>query len=79
MIRGRSFGQERIVLDGAHFVDCSFAGTTLLYFGGKIPELENCRLDGVIFTLEGPAKNTLRLVRQLEGQDIRFDLDSSDS
>lgn len=79
MIRGRAFGEERIVLDGAHFVDCSFAGTTFVYFGGKIPELENCRLQGVVFTLEGPAKNTLRLVKQLEGQDIRFDLGTSES
>ena len=67
-LSGRTFGVERIILDGGTFVECTFEGTTLVYFGGKIPAVDRCRLDNVKFEFEGPAKNTVELLRWLIAQ-----------
>lgn len=34
-IEGKTFGDERVEIDGKHFVDCSFNGTTLIFNGGR--------------------------------------------
>jgi hypothetical protein len=67
-LSGRTFGAERVILDGGTFVDCAFEGSTLVYFGGKIPEINRCRLTNVKFEFEGPAKNTVELLRWLMAQ-----------
>ena len=67
-ILGRKYGQERIVMDGMHFVDCVFDGTQLVYFGGAVPIMNRCQLNGVRFVFEGPAKNTVDLLQWLKGQ-----------
>ncbi len=72
MISGRNFGAERVLLDGAQFTDCTFSGTTFVYFGGKVPELQDCRLHDVHFEFAGPAKNTITFLNQLKGQEIGF-------
>jgi hypothetical protein len=67
-LAGRTFGAERVILDGGTFVDCAFEGSTLVYFGGGIPEIDRCRLTDVRFEFEGPAKNTVELLRWLRAQ-----------
>ena len=67
-LAGRSFGAERVILDGGSFVECTFDGTTLVYFGGRIPEVDRCSLNNVRFEFEGPAKNTVELLRWLMAQ-----------
>jgi hypothetical protein len=69
-LKGKTFGAERIILDGGRFVECEFNGTTLVYFGGSIPEVDRCRLNGVNFAFEGPAKNTVELLRWLNSQRV---------
>jgi hypothetical protein len=70
MFRQRSFKDERIILDGARFLDCTFEGTTLVFFGGQLPEMQNCSFSDVRFSLEGPAGNTLDLLRKLRERGI---------
>ena len=67
-LNGKTFGPGRIILDGGCFIDCEFNGTTLVFFGGSIPQIDRCRLNGVNFTFEGPAKNTVELLRWLNSQ-----------
>ena len=67
-LSGRTYGAERIILDGGTFVECTFDGTTLVYFGGKIPEVDRCRLNNVKIEFEGPAKHTVELLRWLIAQ-----------
>lgn len=65
ILKGMSFGPERLILDGLSFQDCTFTNTTLIYYGGKAPELQRCKLDNVRFEFEGPAGNTVELLRWL--------------
>lgn len=67
IVRGRRFGKETVLLDGMHYVDCSFEGTQLLYFGGAVPKLDGCRMTDVAFGFKGPAKNTMDFVKLLIG------------
>lgn len=69
-LRGKTFGADRIILDGGRFIECEFNGTTLIYCGGGIPEIDRCRLNGVNFSFEGPAKNTVELLRWLNSQRV---------
>ncbi len=69
-LKGKTFGADRIILDGGRFIECEFNGTTLIYCGGSIPEIDRCRLNGVSFSFEGPAKNTVELLRWLNSQRV---------
>lgn len=69
-LKGKKFGADRIILDGGRFVECEFDGTTLVYFGGRIPEIDRCRLNKVNFRFEGPARNTVELLRWLNEQRV---------
>ena len=66
----KRFGIERVILDGGCFIECEFDGTTLVYFGGAMPEMDRCRLHNVSFNFEGPAKNTVELLRWLNSQRV---------
>ena len=70
MFHDRTFTDERVILDGGHFVRCRFEGTTLVYFGGRIPELERCWFDNVRFSFEGPAMHTVELLRKLREKGV---------
>jgi glycosyltransferase involved in cell wall biosynthesis len=67
---GRRFGAEHVGLDGATFADCTFNGTSLVYNGGKPPLFDGCSFNYVGFDFEGPAKDTVALVRWLVDQGI---------
>ena len=69
-IEDKSFGTDRIVIDGGSFRQCIFEGSTLVYFGGQIPNMENCDMRGVKFEFGGPAKNTVQLLGWLRAQDM---------
>lgn len=51
MIENETFGPIRLDVGGKHFANCKFAGTTLVYSGGKAPtfsgkvEFANVNLD----------------------------------
>jgi hypothetical protein len=67
-VSNRTYGPERVVVDGMHFADCLFDSTQLVYFGGAVPVMNRCELKGVRFVFEGPAKNTVDLLQWLRSQ-----------
>jgi hypothetical protein len=66
----KRFGAERVLVDNGVFKDCLFEGSTLVYFGGVIPHMENCDMRGVKFEFGGPAKNTVDLLGWLRSQNM---------
>ncbi len=66
----RTFGGERLALDGAHFSRCTFNGTAFVYSGGPPPLFEDCSFQYVGFDFRGPAKDTFSLLRWLVDQGI---------
>lgn len=72
MFQDRTFTDERVLLDGGSFLRCSFEGSTLVYFGGQLPEMQDCRFDDVRFSFEGPAMNTLDLLRKLRDKGVEL-------
>ncbi len=65
IISGEAYSGGRIPADGMHFVGCSFAGTTFIYFGGEVPIFDKCQLSDVTFDFLGPARNTAEFLRML--------------
>ena len=70
MFQDRTFKDERVILDGARFVRCTFDGSILVYFGGQLPEMEECWFNDVQFSFEGPARNTLELLAKLKEKGV---------
>ncbi len=52
------------------FRHCVFEGSTLVYFGGQIPHMEQCDMRGVKFEFGGPARNTVQLLGWLRTQNM---------
>lgn len=61
--RSLTFGQEEVEVDGVHFADCTFEGTTITYSGGEMPTFQNCHFTGVQFRFSGPAMRTISTVK----------------
>lgn len=55
----------RIVLDAADFTDVVFRDATLVYSGGRPPRFLRCGFDRATFSFEGPAGNTLQLLKNM--------------
>ena len=72
MFQDRAFKDERVILDGARFVRCTFDGSILVYFGGRLPEMEECWFDNVQISFEGPARNTLELLGKLNEKGVQM-------
>ena len=56
------FTGERVTLDGNSFEGCGFTNCELVYSGGALPRLSNCRLNNSRFTFVGAASNTINLM-----------------
>lgn len=59
---GKTF-TSRVVIDDNSYVDCVFAGATLVYFGGTPPSFQGCRFEGTRWDFKSSAGNTLSLLR----------------
>jgi hypothetical protein len=64
-IRGVSFGDELVIVDNMHFVNCTFERTALSYSGGGVPGFDDCSLKDVNFQFEGAASNAVDFLRML--------------
>ena len=64
-IKGESFGVQRIIVDGKHFVNCEFRKTELVFRGEAGVNLEGCSFINVGFTFDGPAQNTVKILMSL--------------
>lgn len=67
---GKNFAGTRVTIDDRQFKDCHFNGATLVYFGGRHPDMTNCQLTDVKFEFVGPAKNTVELLAWLRSQGV---------
>jgi hypothetical protein len=61
----REFTSSNIVIDDAEFENCTFTDCTLLYRGGAFSLRGNKFLGEMRFLMDGPAANTLDLLRLL--------------
>ena len=64
-IEGESFGVQRVIVDGKHFVNCTFRKSELLFRGEASSTMENCILIKPNLTFDGPAATTIRILRSL--------------
>jgi hypothetical protein len=58
-IANKSFGVERVVVDGKHFTNCKFNGTELVFTGARGFSMSHSSGTGARFRFEGPAANTI--------------------
>ena len=63
----QSFANERVVLDGKHFEDCTFDTCTLVYGGGRPPNFVRCDFAAPRFVFEDAAQNTIQLMSAIYG------------
>lgn len=61
-VHGEGYSNERIVIDGKHFEDCSFETCTLVYRGGVPPNFVQCDFAAPRFVFEEAAQNTIQLM-----------------
>ena len=70
----RNFRDERVVLDGHSFINCSFDGCTIVFTGdGAFPELVKPTFRNSQFGLEGAAARTadyMQMIWASDGQHI---------
>ena len=59
----KEFKETTIFLDANSFHSCKFDRCTLVYQGGPIPEFNHCIFGKVEFYFDGPASNTLEILR----------------
>ncbi len=57
------FNHETVYLDGDAFADCSFQTCRMVYAGGPPPAFDNCRFDDCEWKFEGPAADTLAILK----------------
>ena len=70
IIKGESFGTQRIFVEGKHFVNCTFTRTELVYRGEASSRFEHCGFERHQFVFEGPAATTLQTLTNMYTQPI---------
>ena len=55
----KTFHNCDVHLDAGRFVDCAFVQATLIYSGGKPPNIVDCSFKDVRFRFDGPAGATV--------------------
>jgi urea transporter len=58
-IENKSYGVERVIVDGKHFYRCKFNGTELVFTGGIPPKMGFCVLINPRITFDSNAANTI--------------------
>jgi len=64
-IEGEEFGVQRVIMDGKRFRNCQFHKTELVFRGEASSAIENCALERVGFTFDGPAATTAKILTSL--------------
>lgn len=64
-IKGESFGVQRILVDGKHFVNCTFRNTELAYRGEGVCRINNCIFENIRIAFDGPAAATMNTLMGL--------------
>jgi hypothetical protein len=61
----QQFMNERVVVDGKSFVECTFTFCTFVYLGGPPPDLVDCTTVSPTWEFGGAAADTLTLLAAL--------------
>lgn len=69
----RSFGSQKVIIDGRRFQSCTFEQTNLIYQGGVLPKFDDCDLSNANLSFVGSALNTLMFIRSLTGAGLSID------
>ena len=72
IIKGETFGTQRIKIDGKRFVNCTFAKTEFAYWGEAHTAFVSCGFDlgPQSFVFEGSAIRTIQLLKELYSQAV---------
>ena len=69
---GKTFTGQTLKLDGAEFIDCKLDDCDLIYAGGLPPSIIDCAIRNCRVTFEGPALNTLALLKGMASRGSAF-------
>ena len=64
-VKGKTFKNETVPIDGTHFIDSNFVGCTLIYGGGDWG-WSGCKFEGCAFNFQGAADRTAKLIKHVE-------------
>lgn len=65
MIKGKTFRDQTIEIDGKHYVNCQFFGCKVIFFGYEPVKFEGCLFSHCEWVFDGPAENTLLFLSAL--------------
>ena len=69
---GKTFKSQALRLDGVEFYGCTLDDCDLVYAGGLPPSIVDCSVRNCRFTFEGPALNTLILLKGMASPGSAF-------
>ncbi len=59
---GKTITKKKIILDGNVFIDCDISECVLVYRGGRLPALRDCRINDCQWSFTNSAANTLQFM-----------------
>lgn len=65
LVRGKTFEQTRVPIDGVRFEDCTFKQTKLIFRAEGSVEFDRCTFDACEWVFEEAALSTLRFLSAL--------------
>lgn len=68
----RTITGETLKLDGAEFISCRLDDCDLVFAGGVPPSIVDCAIRNCRVTFEGPALNTLALLKGMASPGSAF-------
>lgn len=69
----KRFRDTKVVLDGEHFVECTFERCSLIYGGGRLPLFDGGTIDSCNWQLTDAARRTIQFLmtlRELGAPDV---------
>lgn len=64
-ISGKKISNKKINLDGNTFTDCDISKSVLVYKGGVLPIMQECRINDCQWSFAGEAANTLQFMASM--------------
>lgn len=61
-LNGEKIDKKQITLDGNSFVDCEISNSILIYKGGVLPVLRDCKINDCQWNFSDQAANTLQFL-----------------
>ncbi|MFK7732322.1 MAG: hypothetical protein AB8B48_11955 [Pseudomonadales bacterium] len=61
-LKGEKISKKQITLDGNSFVDCEISDSVLVYKGGVLPVLRDCKINDCQWNFSDQAANTLQFL-----------------